>query len=33
VPEILCLPMFPELTEDDVRRVAQGLWDFFAERH
>ena len=32
VPEILCLPMFPELTEDDVRRVAGGLRDFFTER-
>jgi dTDP-4-amino-4,6-dideoxygalactose transaminase len=32
VKEILCLPMFPELTEDEVRRVAAALREFFAER-
>jgi dTDP-4-amino-4,6-dideoxygalactose transaminase len=32
VKEILCLPMFPELTEDEVRRVAEALREFFAER-
>jgi dTDP-4-amino-4,6-dideoxygalactose transaminase len=32
VTDILCLPMFPELREDEVRRVAASLWEFFSER-
>jgi len=32
VKEILCLPMFPELTEEEVHRVADALWAFFAEK-
>jgi dTDP-4-amino-4,6-dideoxygalactose transaminase len=32
VKDILCLPMFPELREDEVRRVAATLWQFFADR-
>lgn len=31
VKDILCLPMFPELREDEVRRVAATLWEFFGE--
>jgi len=27
--EILCLPMFPELTEQEVRRVAVTIHEFF----
>ena len=27
--EYLCLPMFPELTEDEVRRVVAAIRDFF----
>jgi dTDP-4-amino-4,6-dideoxygalactose transaminase len=27
--EILCLPLFPELTEDEVRTVAQAVHDFY----
>ncbi len=30
VKEILCLPMFPELTEAEVRQVAGAIEDFFA---
>jgi dTDP-4-amino-4,6-dideoxygalactose transaminase len=30
VKEILCLPMFPELTEEEVRRVAGAVREFFA---
>jgi dTDP-4-amino-4,6-dideoxygalactose transaminase len=29
VKEILCLPMFPELTEEEVRRVARAIREFF----
>jgi dTDP-4-amino-4,6-dideoxygalactose transaminase len=32
VKDILCLPMFPELREEEVRRVAATLWQFFVER-
>ena len=32
VKEILCLPMFPELTEAEVREVGQAVQDFFARR-
>ena len=32
VNEILCLPMFPELTEPEVRRVAAAIREFFVER-
>jgi len=32
VKEILCLPMFPELTEAEVRRVAGAIREFFAAR-
>lgn len=32
VKEILCLPMFPELTEAEVRQVAGAIEEFFAER-
>ncbi len=32
VKEILCLPMFPELTEEEVHRVADALWAFLAEK-
>ncbi|MDP7110758.1 MAG: DegT/DnrJ/EryC1/StrS family aminotransferase, partial [Myxococcota bacterium] len=27
--ELLSLPMFPELTMDEVDRVADTIWDFF----
>ena len=30
VSEILCLPMYPELTEDEVRQVAGAIREFFA---
>jgi len=30
VKEILCLPMFPELTEEEVRRTANAIREFFA---
>lgn len=30
VKEILCLPMFPELTEEEVRRTAEAVCEFFA---
>ncbi|MGQ9683239.1 MAG: DegT/DnrJ/EryC1/StrS family aminotransferase [Anaerolineae bacterium] len=29
VSEILCLPMYPELTEDEVRKVAAAVREFF----
>jgi len=32
VKEILCLPMFPELREAEVRRVARALWAFFTDK-
>ena len=32
VKEILCLPMFPELTEEEVREVAGTIRAFFARR-
>jgi len=32
VKEILCLPMFPELTEAEVRQVAGAIEEFFAGR-
>jgi dTDP-4-amino-4,6-dideoxygalactose transaminase len=32
VKEILCLPMFPELTEAEVREVAGAIAEFFAEK-
>jgi dTDP-4-amino-4,6-dideoxygalactose transaminase len=28
--EVLCLPIYPELSEDDVRRVAGEVKDFFS---
>lgn len=28
--ELLCLPVFPELTEEEVRRVAESIREFFA---
>ena len=31
VKEILCLPMFPELTEEEVRRTANAIREFYAE--
>lgn len=31
VGEILCLPMFPELTEDEVEQVASAIREFFTE--
>ena len=27
--EILCLPMFPELTDDEIGEVAQAICDFY----
>jgi len=30
VEEILCLPMFPELTEEEVRRTTHAIREFFA---
>jgi dTDP-4-amino-4,6-dideoxygalactose transaminase len=27
--EILCLPVFPELTEEEVRVVARAVYDFY----
>jgi dTDP-4-amino-4,6-dideoxygalactose transaminase len=27
--EVLSLPMFPELTEEEARRVSQGIVEFF----
>jgi len=30
VKEILCLPMFPELSEEEVRRTATAICEFFA---
>jgi dTDP-4-amino-4,6-dideoxygalactose transaminase len=32
VKEILCLPMYPELTEEEVRQVAGAIRAFFAEQ-
>ena len=32
VNEILCLPMFPELTDDEVRTVAAAIGEFFGRR-
>jgi len=32
VKEILCLPMYPELTEEEVRWVAEAIRAFFTER-
>jgi dTDP-4-amino-4,6-dideoxygalactose transaminase len=32
VKEILCLPMYPELTEAEVRQVAGVIRAFFSER-
>lgn len=32
VKEILCLPMFPELTEEEVRSVARAIREFFDTR-
>jgi dTDP-4-amino-4,6-dideoxygalactose transaminase len=32
VQEILCLPMFPELTDDEVRRVAETVREFYRKR-
>ena len=28
-PQILCLPMFAELTDDEVDRVGQAIRDFY----
>ena len=30
-PQVLCLPMFAELTQDEVERVGAGIRDFYAE--
>ena len=31
VPQVLCLPMFAELTDDEVERVGAAIVDFYAE--
>jgi dTDP-4-amino-4,6-dideoxygalactose transaminase len=28
--EVLCLPIYPELSDDDARRVATKVRDFFS---
>ena len=32
VPRILCLPMFAELTDDEIERVGMGIRDFYGVR-
>ncbi len=32
VPRILCLPMFAELTDEEIERVGMGIRDFYGVR-